>query len=72
MKTWGIGMWIFFLSLVALIVGILCVICQNYIALGIFKYYLAYAGLLLAAIVWQTKREAKLNKHIHIHHYTLA
>lgn len=56
----------------ALIVGILYVISRQYIDLGIMKYYLVWATLLFTAIMWNTKREAKLGKHLHIHHYNIA
>ena len=72
MKTWGVGLWAVFLSLMALIVGILFVISRRYIELGIMGYYVAWAVALVTAILLNTKREAKLDKHLHIHHYTIA
>jgi hypothetical protein len=72
MKTWGLPMWIFFIVLMLLIAAIFVEVLRVYIAIGILKYYLAWGGFLFGTIIWNTKRNAKLNKHIHIHHYTLA
>ena len=56
MKTWGIGLWAIFLSLMALIAGILFVISRNYLELGIMKYYVVWATLLGTAILLNTRR----------------
>lgn len=72
MKTWGVGLWAIFLSLIALIIGILFVISRNYIDLGIMQYYLIWATLLVTGIILNTRRQAKVGKHLHIHHYTIA
>ena len=72
MKTWGAGLWAFFIALCVLIVGVVLVVCRRYIELGIMKYYIIWATFLFTALIWNTKREAKLGKHIHIHHYNIA
>lgn len=72
MRTWGVGLWAIFLTLCALIVGIVLIVCRRYLELGIMKYYVIWATFLATAIIWNTKREAKQNKHIHIHHYNIA
>jgi len=56
MKTWGVGLWAVFLSLMALIIGILFVISRHYIELGIMGYYVAWATLLVTAIIFNTRR----------------
>ena len=56
MKTWGVGLWAIFLSLIALIISILFVISRNYIDLGIMQYYLIWATLLVTGIILNTRR----------------
>lgn len=72
MKTWGVGMWAFFILIFSLIGGILLSLFLHYSTLGIMGYYVAWAMLLTSFMIWNTKRQAKFGKHLHIHHYTLA
>ena len=69
---WGKGMWMLALSLLLLIAAILFVICSSYIRLGIFEYYILYAVFLFSVMVWNTQRNAKKGRYVHIHHYTLG
>lgn len=69
---WGKAMWLLALSLLVLIGAILFVICSSYIRLGIFEYYILYAVFLFSAMVWNTQRNAKRGRSVHIHHYTLG
>ena len=62
MKTWGAGLWAFFIALCALIVGVVLVVCRQYVSLGIMKYYLIWATFLFTALIWNTRRQAKQGK----------
>lgn len=67
-KTWGKGLWILFLSLVAIILGIVFVVFRVYYEIGYLKWYALYAIWGIGFIYIKTRCE-KGKKKLHIHHY---
>jgi len=69
--TWGRGLWIFAICLLALILLILKQAFSHYRALGILSYFIAWGGFIVAVISWNTKRLEGIRE-LHIHHYCIG
>jgi len=65
-------MWALLIFVLLLIVSGLFILAYAYVKIGILKYYLMYGMALFTFIVWNTRRNKKFGKELHIHHYDLA
>ena len=65
-------MWALLIAILFLIVSILFILAHAYVKIGILKYYLMYGVALFTFMVWNTRRNKKFGKELHIHHYDLA
>jgi hypothetical protein len=52
MATWGMKMWAFFIILCEIMAGLLYLIYQSYVSIGVGKYYLTWGTFLVAALIW--------------------
>lgn len=71
-KTWGVGMWIFFGVIALLLAVFLIDLLGHYFAIGYFKYYLLLGVLMFGVVYLFNKCKTAQGKMIHLHHYVIA
>ena len=69
MKTWGAGLWVFFLSIICFILYVTYRLVLDYLAVGVARRYIAAAVCILGFIYFNTKRMHPRGYYLHIHHY---
>jgi len=71
MKNWGVFLWTLFVAVILFIVMTVYTLFSHYYSLGIMWYYAAWLVAVVAFFALNTWRWEG-QKHLHIHHYTLA
>ena len=72
MKTWGVDLWVFVLSIICLIVYITFRVVADYIEVGVGRRYIATLACILGFIYFNTKRLSPRGFHVHLHHYVIS